>query len=169
MRTAVVHFHDNPTVIRSNPLVISYLDTLSKQAPPVLIHRPTIDPTPFLIYAQSTSSRSSTNLKLLQQKLAFLLAMAAFLRSSDLARIPFTSCQVLDNGCLLFQVVAPKETRKKRRIIKPFTVHPHTSDIELCPVKCFEAIRNHPDLVALSRPLLTQLNGYGRLYIYGSF
>ncbi|KAG1390939.1 hypothetical protein G6F57_014565 [Rhizopus arrhizus] len=66
------------------------------------------------------------------------------LRPSDLARIPFASCGISTSGCLLFQVVAPKETRKKRRIIKPFTVHPHASDNELCPVQCFKALRDHP-------------------------
>ncbi|KAF1806212.1 hypothetical protein FB192DRAFT_1425568 [Mucor lusitanicus] len=36
--------------------------------------------------------------------------MAAFLRPSDLARIPYSSCTILDSGALRFQVVAPKET-----------------------------------------------------------
>ncbi|KAI8891065.1 hypothetical protein K501DRAFT_236046 [Backusella circina FSU 941] len=73
--------------------------------------------------------------------------MAAFLRPSYLARIPFASCSILDNGRLHFQVVAPKETRGKRRIIKPFTVHPHIEDVELCPIQCFKILRDHPDLL----------------------
>jgi hypothetical protein len=40
---AVVHLHDNTASIRSDPLVNSYLDTLYKQAPPISIHRPTVD------------------------------------------------------------------------------------------------------------------------------
>ncbi|KAG1080999.1 hypothetical protein G6F42_023122 [Rhizopus arrhizus] len=56
---------------------------------------------------------------------------------------------------VVFQVVAPKETRGKRRIIKPFTVHPHASDVELCPVQCFKALRDHPGLA--SRPSGAQL------------
>ncbi|KAI8640827.1 hypothetical protein BD408DRAFT_469182 [Parasitella parasitica] len=79
------------------------MDDVSDQAPPVSIHRPTIDASPALAYASSIASRSTTRVKLLQQKLAFLLAMAAFLRPSDLARIPFASCSVSDNGCLLLQ------------------------------------------------------------------
>jgi hypothetical protein len=129
------------------PLVNSYLDALYKQAPPISIHRPTIDLTPALVRARSIPSRSSTSLKLLQQKLAFLLAMAAFLRPSDLARIPYSSCNVRPtDGCLNFTVVSPKETRRKRRIIKPFTIHPHSTDIELCPVECFKALQGHPEL-----------------------
>ena len=82
--------------------------------------------------------------------------MAAFLRPSDLARIPFSSCSVrASDGCFTFQVVSPKETRKKRRIIKPFTVHPHQDDIELCPVECFKALQMHPSLAA--RPERSQL------------
>lgn len=126
-----------------------------KQAPPMPIHRPTIDITPALIHARSIVSRATTSIKQLQQKLAFLLAMAAFLRPSDLARIPYSSCSILDTGCLTFNVVAPKETRGKRRIIKPFTIHPHASDVELCPVQCFKALRDHPGLAA--RPSGSQL------------
>ncbi|KAL9542787.1 hypothetical protein PS6_009627 [Mucor atramentarius] len=49
-----------------------------------------------------------------------------------------------------------KETRGKRRIIKPFSVHPYASDVELCPVQCFKALRNHPPGLA-SRPSGSQL------------
>ncbi|KAG0780610.1 hypothetical protein G6F19_012047 [Rhizopus arrhizus] len=144
MRAAVAHLHDNTNSISTNPLVNSYLDSLSKQAAPVAIHRPTADMSPALVYARTIPSRSTTPLQVLQQKLAFLLAMSAFLRPSDLARIPFASCGISTSGRLLFQVVAPKETRKKHRIIKPFIVHPHARDNELCPVQCFKALRDHP-------------------------
>ncbi|CEP20151.1 hypothetical protein [Parasitella parasitica] len=70
--------------------------------------------------------------------------MAAFLRPSDLARIPFTSCSISETGHLLLQVVAPKETRGKRSIIKPLSIHPHAEDFELCPVQCFKALRARP-------------------------
>ncbi|KAG1526955.1 hypothetical protein G6F52_001971 [Rhizopus delemar] len=51
--------------------------------------------------------------------------MTAFLRPSDLARIPFSSCEVGESdGCLKFQ------------------------DQELCPVQCFKALRDHSDLQA---------------------
>ncbi|EIE80629.1 hypothetical protein G6F46_012721 [Rhizopus delemar] len=97
------------------------MDSLSRQAPPISIHREQVDMTPSLDYARSIPSQSGTSVKLWQQKLAFLLAMAAFLRPSDLARIPFSSCEVRESdGCLKFQVVSPKETRKKR----PLRDHP---------------------------------------------
>ena len=151
VRAAVAHLHSDPASISSNTLAINYLDSLSRQAPPISIHREQIDMSPSLAYACSIPSRSTTSIKLLQQKLAFLLSMAAFLRPSDLARIPFSSCNIrAADGCLTFQVVSPKETRNKRRIIKPFTIHPHKSNIELCPVHCFTALRDHPSLA--SRP-----------------
>ncbi|CEP12049.1 hypothetical protein [Parasitella parasitica] len=65
--------------------------TMTKQAPPVSIHKPTIDISPALLFARSIASRPTTSIKLLQQKLAFLLAVAAFLRPSDLARILYDS------------------------------------------------------------------------------
>lgn len=145
---AVTHLHDDSTGIIEDTLINSYIDTITKQATPVSIHRPTIDVTPALAYARTIASRSSTKVKLLQQKVTFLLAITAFLRPSDLVRISFASCSILDNGRLHFQVVAPKETRGKRRIIKPFTVHPHTEDFELCPIQCFKALRDHPALQA---------------------
>ncbi|EIE88314.1 hypothetical protein RO3G_13025 [Rhizopus delemar RA 99-880] len=98
LRTAVAHLHDLSTSISEDTLINSYLDTIAKQAPPVSIHRPTIDVSPALSYARTIASRTSTTVKLLQQKLVFLLAMAAFLRPSDLARIPFASCSILDSG-----------------------------------------------------------------------
>ncbi|KAG2189636.1 hypothetical protein INT46_005487 [Mucor plumbeus] len=50
-------------------------------------------------------------------------------------------------GCLAFVVNAPKEKRKKRRIIKPFTIHPDSSDVELCPIQFFKASKNHSALL----------------------
>ncbi|KAI8079703.1 uncharacterized protein B0P05DRAFT_469915 [Gilbertella persicaria] len=155
LQAVVVHLHDDPKGIRESEVINNYIDSRMKQAPPVNIHRPTIDISPAMAFAQSIASRTTTPIKRLQQKLAFLLAMAAFLRPSDLARIPFGSCSITNNGCLYFEVVAPKETRGKRRIIKPFTVHSHASDIELCPVQCFKALRDHPGLA--SRPSGSQL------------
>ncbi|KAI8644279.1 hypothetical protein BD408DRAFT_340938 [Parasitella parasitica] len=59
--------------------------------------------------------------------------MTAFPRSSDLVRTSLKG-------------VSSKETRKKRGIIKPFIIHPHASNLKLCPVKAFVVLRDHPDL-----------------------
>ncbi|CEP11528.1 hypothetical protein [Parasitella parasitica] len=151
LRAALAYLQDNPSIISDSELINYYLDTLMRQAPPVSIHRTAIDISPALAYARTIASRPSTTVKLLQQKLAFVMAMAAFLRPSDLVRIPFASCTILDNGRLRFQAVSPKETRGKRGIIKPFTLHPHAGDYELCPIQCFKAIRDHPALQARPR------------------
>ncbi|KAF1801995.1 hypothetical protein FB192DRAFT_1471656 [Mucor lusitanicus] len=155
LRAAVSHLHEDPQGIRQSEVINNYIDSRVNEAPPVNIHLPTIDASPTIAYAQSIASRTTTSIKLLQQKLVFLLAMSSFLRPSDLARIPFASCTITDTGRLTFQVVAPKETRGRRRIIKPCTVHPHASDIELCLVQCFKALRDHPGLA--SRPSGSQL------------
>lgn len=152
IRAAVTHLHDDPKTIQDHPLVNNYLISVACQAPPISIHRNKVDLTPSIDYARSIPSKPSTAFGALQQKLSFLLAMVAFLRPSDLARIPYSSCTVRPmDGCLLFQVVSPKETRKRRKIIKPYTIHPHATDPELCPVVCFLALRNHPQVP--SRPI----------------
>ncbi|KAG1146995.1 hypothetical protein G6F37_004388 [Rhizopus arrhizus] len=121
IRTAIAHLHDDSRSISSHPLINTYLDSIAKQALPVSIHKPQVDLAPSMVYARSIPSCFSTSVSLLQQKLAFLLAMAAFLRPSDLARIPFDSCKVTpSDGCLHFKIVSPKERRKKRKIVKDF-------------------------------------------------
>ncbi|KAI8636524.1 hypothetical protein BD408DRAFT_355474 [Parasitella parasitica] len=139
LRAAVTHLHDHPKNISESDFINCYIDSMTKQAEPIFIHRPTIDASPALAFARSIASRTTTSIKLLQQKLAFLLAMAAFLRPSDLARIPFASCSISGNGRLLLHVVAPKETRGK----------------QLCPVQCFKALCNHP--VLQTRPAHSKL------------
>ncbi|ORE15307.1 hypothetical protein BCV71DRAFT_274158 [Rhizopus microsporus] len=44
-----------------------------------------------------------------------------------------------------FKAVFPKGRRKKHRIFKGFRVHPH-QDRELCPVFCFLALKDHPQM-----------------------
>ncbi|KAG1283530.1 hypothetical protein G6F66_010889 [Rhizopus arrhizus] len=115
-------------------------------APPQPIHRPTIDMSPSLKAVRLIDINDlSTPLPHLQQKLAFLLGMAAFLRPSDLHRIDFAAANIeIERNCqyLSFQVVAPKGRRAGRRIIKPFRVYSH-QDPSLCPVATFQAIRDH--------------------------
>ncbi|KAG1145359.1 hypothetical protein G6F37_012156 [Rhizopus arrhizus] len=121
IRTAIAHLHDDSRSISSYPLINTYLDSIAKQAPPVSIHKPQVDLTPSMVYARPVPSCFSTSVSLLQQKLAFLLVMATFLRPSDLARIPFNSSKVTpSDGCLHFKVVSLKERRKKHKIVKDF-------------------------------------------------
>ena len=158
-RAAITHLHQDPNIIKHSNLLNSYIDSLVRQDPPTLIHRPTLDLSPALAFAQEIASRGSTTVYRLQIKLAFLLSMAAFLRPSDLERIPFGSCSVdRSTGALTFSVVAPKEKRKGRRIIKPYTIHPHRDNPELCPVQCFLAIRDHPHLTGRSRDTALFIN-----------
>ncbi|CEP07669.1 hypothetical protein [Parasitella parasitica] len=82
LRAAVGHLHDDPQGIRTSDDINKYIDFMMKQAPLVSIHRPTVDLSPAITFAQSIASKPTTSIKRLQQKLAFLLAMAAFLRPS---------------------------------------------------------------------------------------
>ncbi|KAI8639170.1 hypothetical protein BD408DRAFT_392780 [Parasitella parasitica] len=75
-RAAIAHLHDHPSTISADTLVNSYLATMSRLAPPVAIHCPTVDLSPALEYTRSIPSRPTTPAKKLQQKLSFLLAMA---------------------------------------------------------------------------------------------
>lgn len=144
-RSAVTHLNSNPSVLRSSEMVNTLVQSLAARAPPKPIHRPTVDLGPSLAAMKKIDTNSpSTLLSHIQQKLAFLLGMAAFLRPSDLHRIDFSSAVVeSDSGrrFLSFTVVAPKEKRKGQRIIKPFRVFEH-HDSALCPVATFVCLRD---------------------------
>ncbi|KAI9310033.1 hypothetical protein BX666DRAFT_1837900, partial [Dichotomocladium elegans] len=68
----------------------------------------------------------------------------AFLRPSDLHRISLADSQLDDHGRLRLVIVAPKETRRGRRIIKDSLIAPLPDDESLCPVQAFNALLNHP-------------------------
>ncbi|KAG1317269.1 hypothetical protein G6F62_012990 [Rhizopus arrhizus] len=90
-RSAVTHLHEHPSSLRSSDIVNSLIASLKSRAPPQPIHRPTVDLSPSLKAVRLIDINDlSTPLPHLQQKLAFLLGMAAFLRPSDLHRIDFT-------------------------------------------------------------------------------
>ncbi|KAI8365510.1 hypothetical protein EDC96DRAFT_443667, partial [Choanephora cucurbitarum] len=70
-----------------------------------------------LIGVRNIASSNSTAVGLLQQKVAFLLGMAAFLRPSDLHRIPRSSVIFLASR-IKFKIYKSKEKRQGRYIIK---------------------------------------------------
>ncbi|KAG1276268.1 hypothetical protein G6F66_012584 [Rhizopus arrhizus] len=144
-RSAVTHLHEHPSSLRSSDIVNSLIASLKSRAPPQPIHRPTVDMSPSLKAVRLIDINDlSTALPHLQQKLAFLLGMAAFLRPSDLRRIDFAAAYIeieRNRQYLSFQVVAPKERRAGRRIIRPFRLYNH-QDPSLCPVATFQAIKD---------------------------
>ena len=151
-RSAVLVFHRDGTAISSHPDLVALIRRLTRDAPPRATTRPSLDITPTLRYLGSIPSASTTSLALLNQKTAFLLATAAFLRPSDLHRIQLSQCRVDDAGRLHLCVRSPKETRGGRRIIKTLVIHPFLdTSLDLCPVTAFTALRDHPD--AAARPL----------------
>ncbi|ORE05979.1 hypothetical protein BCV72DRAFT_305917 [Rhizopus microsporus var. microsporus] len=138
--SSILAFHQNKASLDNElHLVNNLLDTLARREPPKQIHRPTIDISPALNHIRQIQSTTSTPLPLLQKKTAFLLAMTAFLRPSDL------------------HLVSPKETRDHRRIIKPFTIFPN-QNCSLCSVRAFIALRDHPSLSHLSTRSLLFVN-----------
>jgi hypothetical protein len=141
-RSAITHLHTHPNTISKCSLINGFISVLVQQQGPVRIHRAKISLQPVVCYAKSISSSINTPWSLLQSKLAFLLGVATFLRPSDLARISLESCKISVSH-LSFQVVAPKETRQRRRIIKDYTVRSH-SDPDLCPVHLFQVLQTHP-------------------------
>jgi hypothetical protein len=70
--------------------------------------------------------------------------MAAFLRPSDLERISLHNCVVTSHGELVIKVVAPKELRAGRQIVKTLTIRRNDNFKELCPVRSFKALKSHP-------------------------
>ncbi|KAI8977692.1 hypothetical protein BDF20DRAFT_942961, partial [Mycotypha africana] len=144
VRSAVnhLHFHTQPDNISKYSLINDFLLSLVKQEAPLRIHRSKVSLQPAIDYAKSISSSTSTPWSLLQSKMAFLLGVTALLRPSDLARISLDSCKVIEDH-FSFQVVAPKETRQQRSIIKDYMVNSH-SDPDLCPVRLFQVMQQHP-------------------------
>jgi hypothetical protein len=72
------------------------------------------------------------------------LAMAAFLRPSDLERISLPLSKITNHGDLQLTIEAPKELRAGRRITKVLLIRKNSNFQELCPVRAFIALRNHP-------------------------
>ncbi|KAI8326686.1 hypothetical protein EDC96DRAFT_550176 [Choanephora cucurbitarum] len=145
IRATVTHLHHSPATIRQqsdNP-VESLLDSLASQAPPRPQYTPAVDLSKALKFLAEIPSSTTTAFSPLQGKVAFLMGMAAFLRPSDLQRIDLLSCVIDSSGILSSNVVAPKERRKKQRIIKQLTIHPHAANASLCPVVAFLALHDH--------------------------
>ena len=137
-RSAVTHFHVDPHSISSYGDIGQYLNRLKSLAPPIRLHRPTIDLTPTFNALRSEESTTITFVRL-QRKLAFLLAFVCFLRLSNLDRIPFDSIPIQDNQILTFGIFSSKEKRGHRRIIKSFSVKAHT-DPRLRPIATYQAL-----------------------------
>ncbi|KAG2221841.1 hypothetical protein INT45_003555 [Circinella minor] len=141
-RSAVSQLHHNLISLCDDPLLNKFIITLAAQAPPIRLHRPTIDLQPTFNYL-SNLNNASTIFASLQRKLAFLLGVACFFRPSDLQRIPLASVQVSsDLTFLSLEVHCPKEKRHGRRIIKSFQVRAHSKSTTLCPIQTFLAYRD---------------------------
>ncbi|KAI7861528.1 hypothetical protein BDF14DRAFT_1887087 [Spinellus fusiger] len=97
-RSAVLHLSLALESIREHALLHMFFNALSHLAPPVSLHKPTIDMRPSIDFAQEILSSVDTSF--------FLLHTSTFFPALSL---------------ILTSVVAPKERRKKRAIIKPFT------------------------------------------------
>ncbi|PHZ08111.1 uncharacterized protein RHIMIDRAFT_242065 [Rhizopus microsporus ATCC 52813] len=143
-RSAIAHLHHNPDSIRTSKLVHTLLHSITAKAPPKPLHRPTVNLRSTLkAIQQIESGASSTHLSQIQQKLAFLLGMTAFLRPSDLHHIDFTTASVTEGNnqrFLSFNVVASKEKRGGQRIIKPFRVSCYANP-NLCPITTLVHLR----------------------------
>lgn len=149
-RTGVLILHVDPQPIRHAPEVHQLLARFTKDAPLRPMTQSHFDLTPILHHLARFASSTLTPLTRLNEKVAFLLAAAAFLRPSDLHRIQLTRCQIDSDRRLHLYILAPKETRGGRRIVKQLLIQPLPVDSTLCPVSAFEALRDHP--AAASRP-----------------
>lgn len=67
--------------------MISLFTTILNQAPPIRLHKSTINLQPTFTHLKKIEN-STAPLAKLQSKLAFLLAVTCFLQPSDLQRIP---------------------------------------------------------------------------------
>ncbi|OAD73657.1 hypothetical protein PHYBLDRAFT_145132 [Phycomyces blakesleeanus NRRL 1555(-)] len=149
-RSAIRRLHRDPDSLSSDSRLVDLFKLLKRYVPPVAMSRPLIDLSSTFLFLASIPSHPSTSLFPLSRKTAFLLAMAAFLRPSDLHRVILSKRCINGQRRLHLVIEAPKETREGRRIIKSPIIHPHGSNQALCPVLAFFVLRDHP--AAHSRP-----------------
>lgn len=109
-----------------------------------------MDVTPTLRFLAQIPSDTPAPLLELKKKTAFLLAMTAFLRPSNLERISLQNCMVTVQDDLIIKVIAPKELRAGRRIVKSLVVRQNDNFKNLCPVRAFKALKSHQ--LARKRP-----------------
>ncbi|KAG2228546.1 hypothetical protein INT48_000313 [Thamnidium elegans] len=117
--------NDDPTLrtifenLRENQDLNEFITTILNQAPPIRLHKSTINLQPTFTFLKNIEN-GTTSLAKLQSKLAFLLAVTCFLRPSDLHRIPINSMKIENNNTeLSFDVNCPKEKRGRRMIKRP--------------------------------------------------
>ncbi|OAD79393.1 hypothetical protein PHYBLDRAFT_58443 [Phycomyces blakesleeanus NRRL 1555(-)] len=111
--TAALKLHRDPTSLRTHKDIHSLFACLAKMAILTQQHKTHMDLTPTLSFLASIPSLASTSLAALAWKTVFLLAMAAFLRPSDLNCLQLTSAYLQTNtGALVFDLHAPKECRR---------------------------------------------------------
>ena len=143
-KSAIMQLHLDRDTIDCDTDVRTLMKSFKKSGPLLSLTRPQVNIAATLSHLAKIPSNGRTALKALNQKTAFLLAMAAFLRPSDLLRIVLSKCTLDETGRLSLCIEAPKETRRGRPIIKILMVHPLANDDPLCPVAAFLALRNHP-------------------------
>ncbi|KAL1919968.1 uncharacterized protein VTP21DRAFT_1114 [Calcarisporiella thermophila] len=112
---------------------------IDRLAPPINLAEDPIDIRPILEHFKNATNEDLT-MRDLTYKFAWLLAFVTFSRVSDLHRMDLQSIGI-EGDTMKRRIVAPKETRNNRRVIKPFHVHRYP-DPRLCPVKCFIEYRN---------------------------
>jgi hypothetical protein len=150
-KSAIMQLHLDRESIDCDADVKTLIKSFKKSGPLLSLTRPQVDITTTLSHLAKILSNGRTSLIALNQKTAFLLAMAAFLRPSDLFRIVLSKCTLDEAGRLSLCIEAPKETRLGRPIIKTLMVHPLLNEDPLCPVAAFLALKNHPG--AAQRPV----------------
>ena len=143
-KSGILHLHHDAQSLRDAADLHQLVKNLKRRAPPVPQHRPAVDLAPTLDYLRRIPSSTATALNLLRDKTCFLLAMAAFLRPSDLARIDLAQCTIDSTRMLHLHICSPKERRRGRAIIKTVSISPNTRVPALCPVSAFDALREHP-------------------------
>ncbi|KAI9005419.1 hypothetical protein CLU79DRAFT_713204, partial [Phycomyces nitens] len=145
--------HHHPASLSADPCLTDLFKLLKRLALPVSMSCPLINLSPTFVFLAAIPSDPSKALFPLSRKTTFLLAMAAFLRPSNLHRVILSKCCIDGQHRLHLVIEAPKEMREGRCIVKSPIIHPHSSNLALCPVLAFSVLRDHP--AALSHPVNT--------------
>ncbi|CEI98270.1 hypothetical protein RMCBS344292_12383 [Rhizopus microsporus] len=123
--------------IRTSTIYLEFMKALRSQTIQPTKHW-TYDISPAIEFLLTLGPNITITEEQLNAKTCWLLAMAHFLRPSDLERVDLHATSVSSDGVLSLIIIAPKEKPRGQRIVKTITIHSHHSPL-LCPVAAFEA------------------------------
>ncbi|OLY78752.1 hypothetical protein AYI68_g7192 [Smittium mucronatum] len=116
-KSAICQLAPNPQAISGNDFIRRLIIALQETSKTSFI-RPSMDISPIIEYFRELGDNEKLNIKSLTSKTCWSLSVCGFMRASDINRIENAQTTTFDRTLKLV-IVAPKEKRKGRPIIRP--------------------------------------------------